>query len=118
MTLGELMKRKYHALDIRRIREYESNNGGGMGSKSVIIDGIPPSVCIFCQNFTTSIDFDMDLHLYENHRKRLLEMPIRTADGQLYPYISFESRIEYAIYVGKKVYETEVKTKTETKAEA
>jgi hypothetical protein len=86
--------RKYHALDIRRIREYESRGG----IKSVIIDGVPPSTCIFCCKFTTSIYFDMDLHLYENHRTELWRLPIGKG-------FSIDSRIEYAIDKGRNVCE-------------
>jgi|SRR5215831_7413564 len=90
------MKKRYQYLDLRRIREYESN---GMGVKSVIIDGIPPSTCIFCHNLSTSIDFDMDLHLYENHKTELFRLSI--AKGL---YFSLDSRIEYTINEGRKVY--------------
>jgi hypothetical protein len=56
-----------------------------------IIDGVPPGVCIFC-GFMTSIDFDQDLHIYENHRKSLWQLPIRG---------STDSRMQYAIMLGK-----------------
>jgi len=89
-------KKRYQYLDVRRIREYESN---GMG---VIIDGIPPSTCIFCHNLSTSIVFDMDLHLYENHKTELFRLSI--AKGV---YFSLDSRIDYAINDGRKVYHDE-----------
>jgi hypothetical protein len=100
-----LMKRKYQSLDVRRIREYDGN---GRRTKSVIIDGVPPSICIFYRKFTTSIDFDMDLHLYENHRSDLFRLPI--ANGL---YFSLDSRIEYAIHEGKKLYEADVDVEAE-----
>jgi hypothetical protein len=97
-----MIKRKYHALNIRRIREYEGN--GGMGLKSFIIDGVPPTTCIFCHEFTTSIDFDMDLHLYENHRSELFRLPIGQGSKKGL-YFSLDSRIEYAIDMGKNLAE-------------
>ena len=70
----------------------------GMEIKPVIIDGVPPSTCIFCSKFTTSIDFDMDLHLYANHRKELYRLPLGKG-------FSIDSRIGYVIGGGRKVYE-------------
>lgn len=47
---------------------------------------------MFCKDFVTSIEFDIDLHLYENHRSELLDLPL----GR----IGLESRIKYAIEEG------------------
>jgi hypothetical protein len=96
-----MIKRKYHAIDIGRIREYSSGMAGG--TKSVIIDGIPPTTCIFCHKFTTSIDFDMDLHLYEDHRSELYRLSMGQGNNnEKGLYFSLDSRIEYAIHLGKK----------------
>jgi len=40
----------------------------------------------------------MDLHLYGNHRKALLQLPLGKG-------FSIDSRIKYAIEEGRKVYE-------------
>jgi hypothetical protein len=56
-----------------------------------ITEGAPPIVCIFC-GFITSIAFDLDLHLYENHRYILRQLPVR---GRI------DDRIGYAIMLGK-----------------
>ena len=78
------------------------NNDKGIGigteTKSMVIDGIPPSTCIFCNKFTTSIYFDMDLHLYKIHRIELSKLALGKG-------FSIDSRIQYAIDEGKKVYE-------------
>src|SRR5215211_4274855 len=49
--------------------------------------------CIFCE-FMTSIEFDLDLHLYEEHRMELVKLPI--GKGRM------DTRIEYAIQEGKR----------------
>ena len=53
-----------------------------------------PVVCIFCR-FTTSIEFDLGLHLYESHKIELVKLPIGKG--------SLDFRIEYAINEGKRV---------------
>ena len=44
--------------------------------KEVIIEGIAPIYCVFCNNFRTSIQFDLEMHLYENHKMKLVKLPI------------------------------------------
>jgi len=56
-----------------------------------ITEGALPIVCIFC-GFITSIEFDLDLHLYENHRYILRRLPVKG---------SVDDRIDYAIMLGK-----------------
>jgi hypothetical protein len=53
-----------------------------------------PSTCIFCHNFSTSIDYDMVVHMYTNHRSALLDLQI-AVEG-------LESRIQYAINEGRQ----------------
>ena len=52
------------------------------------------SVCIFCKR-TIEIEFDLELHLHEQHRVEL----VRLWRGRG----SMDSRIEYAIEEGNKV---------------
>jgi hypothetical protein len=59
-----------------------------------IIQGKTPIVCIFCK-FMTSIEFDLDLHLYEHHRMELVKLLIGKAN--------MDKRISYAIEDGKRV---------------
>lgn len=49
--------------------------------------------CIFCE-FLTSIEFDLDLHLYEEHRMELVKLPIGKGN--------MDTRIRYAIEEGKR----------------
>jgi Primase X len=59
-----------------------------------IIEGVPPIPCIFC-TYMTSIEFDLDIHLYEDHRIELVKLPIGKGN--------MEYRIKYAIEEGKKI---------------
>lgn len=56
--------------------------------RGTIVEGVSPIPCIFC-GFITSIEFDLDLHLYEKHRMELVKLPI--GKGKM------DYRIEYAI---------------------
>src|SRR5215208_7202855 len=60
-----------------------------------LIDGITPVVCIFCKHYITSIEFDIDLHLYEYHRMELVTLPIGRG--------SLDFRISYAIEEGRRI---------------
>jgi hypothetical protein len=60
-----------------------------------LIDGITPVVCIFCRQYITSIEFDIDLHLYEYHRMELVTLPIGKG--------SLDFRINYAIEEGRMI---------------
>jgi hypothetical protein len=62
--------------------------------KEVIIDGIPPIRCIFCNNFQTSIEFDLSTHLSDNHRMELVKLPIGKGN--------MEHRIDCAVEECKK----------------
>jgi hypothetical protein len=77
---------------------YSDINAGwkreGSRTKSVIIEGLNPLVCIFCR-FTTSIGFDMELHVYESHKMELVRLPIGKG--------SLDFRLEYAINEGRRV---------------
>lgn len=55
----------------------------------------PLFVCIFCKQYMTDTEFDLDLHLYENHRQKLIELPVGKG--------SLNYRIGYAIDQGKKL---------------
>jgi hypothetical protein len=55
----------------------------------------PLFVCIFCKDYITDNGFDLDLHLYENHKLQLIKLPIGKGS------ISF--RIDYAIDQGKNL---------------
>lgn len=57
-----------------------------------ILEGQPVLECIFCDKYKTAIEFDMELHLHENHRLELLtEYPLK---GKGY---SMDIRIRYFI---------------------
>ena len=64
------------------------------GTKSTIIKGVIPIVCIFCR-FITCVELDLEIHLYERHRMELVKLPIGKG--------SLDFRIEYAINEGKRV---------------
>jgi hypothetical protein len=66
----------------------------GIEIKQVMIEGIIPVVCIFCR-FTTCIEFDLWLHLYDSHTIELVKLPIGKG--------SVDFRIEYAINEGRRV---------------
>jgi hypothetical protein len=51
-------------------------------------------VCIFCR-FTTCIEFDLELHLYESHKMELVKLPVGKG--------SLDFRIEYAVNEGRRV---------------
>jgi hypothetical protein len=55
----------------------------------------PLIVCIFCSHYLTDTEFDLDLHLYEKHRLRLVKLPIGRG--------SLNFRIGYAISEGKRL---------------
>jgi hypothetical protein len=63
-------------------------------SHGVIIEGMIPLICIFCK-YVAYIEFDLDLHLYQNHRIDLIKLPIGTG--------SLDTRINYAIQEGRRV---------------
>jgi hypothetical protein len=64
------------------------------GIKSVMTEGVMPVVCIFCKSITC-VEFDLELHLYENHKIELVNLPIGKG--------SLDFRIEYAINEGRRV---------------
>jgi hypothetical protein len=68
-----------------------ANVSSGQG---VTIEGMTPLICIFCK-YMTYIEFDLDLHLYQNHRMDLVKLPIGRG--------SLDTRINYAIEEGKRV---------------
>lgn len=55
----------------------------------------PLFVCIFCKDYITDNRFDLDLHLYENHKQNLIKLPVGKG--------SLNYRIGYAIDQGKKL---------------
>ena len=55
----------------------------------------PLFVCIFCKHYITDIGFDLDLHLYEKHKLKLIKLLIGKG--------SFNFIIGYAIDQGKKI---------------
>jgi DNA replicative helicase MCM subunit Mcm2 (Cdc46/Mcm family) len=61
--------------------------------KPVMIEGVDPVACIFC-DFVTCIELDLRIHLQENHRMGLVELPI--GKGPM-PF-----RIEYAVNEGRQ----------------
>ena len=65
--------------------------------KGTIIKGIPAIPCVFCE-FMTSIEFDLELHLYERHWMELVKLPIGKGN--------MDYRIEFAIKEGKKIRNT------------
>ena len=72
-----------------------------MTTKSQIIQKIdkdksyPLLVCVFCKYYLTDNEFDLDLHLYEEHRLRLVKLPIGKG--------SLSFRISYAISEGRRL---------------
>jgi len=71
-----------------------------------IIEDVPPIPCIFC-DYMTSIEFDLDLHLYEEHRIELVQLPIGKGN--------MDFRIQYAIEEGKRVRDTLSNMTSETR---
>jgi hypothetical protein len=55
----------------------------------------PLFLCIFCKHYFTDTEFDLDLHLYENHKLNLVKLPIGKG--------SLSFRIGYAIDQGKNL---------------
>ena len=62
--------------------------------QGAIIEGMVPLICIFCK-YMTYIEFDLDLHLYQNHRMDLVKLPIGRG--------SLDTRINYAIQECRRV---------------
>lgn len=56
---------------------------------------LPLLVCIFCKHYVTDTEFDLDLHLYENHKPKLVKLPIGKG--------SLSVRIGYAISEGRRI---------------
>lgn len=81
---------------VLRYKSSYLNTGSKRGSetKSVIIEGLNPLVCIFCR-FTTCIELDLELHLYESHKMELVKIPIGKG--------SLDFRLEYGINEGRRV---------------
>jgi len=49
-----------------------------MHDPQYILDGMSVLCCFFCNAFQTPIEFDMDIHLLEAHRKKLAtDLPLR-----------------------------------------
>jgi hypothetical protein len=62
---------------------------------SEVLKMLPLLRCVFCNEYKTHIEFDMDLHLYEMHKKELLKsLPV----GRGY---NMDSRIEYVLNLMK-----------------
>ncbi len=59
----------------------------------------PPSYpCMYCNNYSTNIDFDMEIHLHQYHRRQILDLKIK---GDL------DKREEYVVaYMKRKMLET------------
>jgi hypothetical protein len=57
------------------------------------VTDLPTYPCLFCSEYKTYIDFDMDLHLLEKHKDQLLKLPIT---GNL------DKREQYVISLVKK----------------
>lgn len=71
------------------------------------VKGHPLFVCIFCKDYITDSEFDLDLHLYENHKPRLIKLPVSKR--------SLNYRIGYAINQGKKLGEVLKHTNSESR---
>jgi hypothetical protein len=57
-----------------------------------MLKGLPTLICMFCGKYSP-IKFDMELHLYENHRENLLfDLPIKKRKG-----FRMDNRIDYVI---------------------
>ena len=67
----------------------------------------PLLVCIFCKCYLTDNEFDLDLHLYENHKPKLIKLPIGKG--------SLSFRIGYAVSEGKRLGEFLKYTTRETR---
>ncbi len=67
--------------------------------KSVTSVPDPPTFpCMYCNNYSTNIDFDMELHLHEYHRRQILDLKIK---GDL------DRREEHVVaYMKRKMLET------------
>ncbi len=58
------------------------------------VTNFPPRYpCMFCTDYFTNIDFDMEIHLREKHKERLLNLPIK---GNL------DKREEYVVALIKR----------------
>jgi hypothetical protein len=62
--------------------------------KQTIIEGIDPISCLYCDNYRTSIVFDLGMHLYNNHKMEVINLTIGKSD--------MEKRIDYAVEECKK----------------
>jgi hypothetical protein len=62
--------------------------------KETIIEGIDPINCLFCNNYRTSIVFDLGMHLYNNHRMEVFKLTIGKGN--------MERRIDYVVEECKK----------------
>ena len=54
---------------------------------------LPKYPCPFCgDNYKTHIDFDMELHIYENHRHKLVTLQIEGSLDKKIEYLIAESK--------------------------
>jgi hypothetical protein len=66
------------------------NNTNNNNKNDPLLTDLPSLSCLFCDNYKTKIRFDMELHLSEKHRHRLVfNLPVGKAN--------MDDRIEYAL---------------------
>jgi hypothetical protein len=63
-------------------------------NKKELLIGLPVLCCLFCNKYKTPIDVDMDLHLYEMHKKELItKLSIRSRGVNLNDRIAFAIKL-------------------------
>lgn len=66
------------------------NNNNNNNKNDPSLADLPSISCLFCDNYKTKIRFDMELHLSEKHREKLVyNLPIGKAN--------MDDRIEFAL---------------------
>jgi len=57
--------------DINEDKEKSELPANTKNDRDGVLASLPLLICPFCDKYKTPIEFDMDLHLYEEHRYRL-----------------------------------------------
>lgn len=90
--------KSYHVLDFYpKVIRYTSPSGPNITKEEI---NVPWIRCLFCR-YRDKIDFDLSLHMLEEHKRKLLQLEISYQDHskllQSDPFARFFGRIEYRL---------------------
>jgi hypothetical protein len=62
---------------VKKLQNYGDTASGSVRSVRSAMQAPKIYPCMFCSDYSTHIDFDMELHLLEKHKQQLLRLPIK-----------------------------------------